>query len=59
MLISGFDLVKHWRVTHWLDVCSAVLVSDSDLNWRATHSLNVCSVVLISGSDLQCLNTLK
>ena len=27
ILISGSDLLKHWRATHTLDECSAILVS--------------------------------
>jgi hypothetical protein len=44
-------LLKHWRATHSLDVCSAILISGSDL-LRATHPLKVCSAILISGSHL-------
>ena len=40
-LVSGSDLLKHWRATHSLDRCSAMLISGSDLlkHWKATHSL--------------------
>ena len=54
ILVSGSDLLKHWRETHWLDGCSPVLVSGYDLlkNWRATHILDGCSPILVSGTDL-------
>ena len=54
VLVSGSDLLKHWRATHFLDGCSPVLVSGSDLlkHRRTTHSLDRCSPVLVSGSDL-------
>ena len=54
ILVSGSDLLKHWRATHSLDKYSAILISDSDLlkHWRATYSLDKCSTILISGSDL-------
>ena len=46
--------LKHWRATHTLERCSAVLVSGSDLlkHLRGTHKLEGCSAILISGSDL-------
>lgn len=31
ILISGSDQLRHWRVTHLLDVCSTILISGSDL----------------------------
>ena len=42
ILISGSDLLKHWKWTHSLDLCSAILVSGSDLlkHWR--NSLAGC-----------------
>ena len=48
ILVSGSDLIKHWRVTHSLDECSPILVSGSDVlkYWRATHSLDGCSPFL-------------
>ena len=54
VLVSGSDLLKHWRATHMLYGCSPVLVSGSDLlsTEEATHSLDGCSRVLVSGSDL-------
>ena len=56
VLVSGSDLLKHWRETHKLDGCSPLLISDSgsDLlqHWRETHWLDGCSPVLVSGSDL-------
>ena len=54
VLISGSDLVKHWRVAHKLNAFSPNLsVFDGSLkHWRATHSLDACSPVLISGSDI-------
>ena len=30
VLVSGSDLIKHWRSTHILDGCSPVLVSGTD-----------------------------
>ena len=48
-------MLKDRRVTHILDGCSALLVSDSDLlkkDWRETHILDKCSAILIIGSDL-------
>ena len=52
--LSVSDLLNHWRGTHNLDGCSAVLVSVSDLlkHWRATHLLDGCSAILVSVSDL-------
>ena len=37
-----------------LDVCSAILVSGSNLlkYQRWTHLLDVCAAILVSGSDL-------
>ena len=45
MFSHGSDFLKHWRVTHILDTCSAILVSGSDLfkHWRATHTLGMSS----------------
>ena len=53
-LVSGSDLLKHWRATHKLDRHSAILVSRSDLlkHWKATHSLDRHSALLVKGSDL-------
>ena len=55
-LVSGSDLLKHWRWTHCLDGCSPDLISRSDLlkHWRWTHILDGCSPDLVSGpgSDL-------
>ena len=47
-------LVRYDRtleVTHILDMYSAILISDSDLqkSERATHKLNLCSAILVSG----------
>ena len=54
--MNGSDLPKHWRETHSLDKCLAILISGPDLlkHWRATHKLDKCSAILISasGSDL-------
>ena len=45
--ILSVVLLKHWRATHSLDVCSAILVNGSDLpkHWRVTHSLEVCPAI--------------
>ena len=50
ILVSGSDLLKHWRGTHILDGCSALLVSGSDLlnHWRVTYILDVFPIYLIS-----------
>jgi hypothetical protein len=56
------DLLKHWRATHFLGGCSAILVSNSNLieNWRVTHKLERCSassvilIGLITGERLTC-----
>ena len=54
--VSDYHLpvLKHWRQTHRLNVCSAILISGSYLlkHWRATHNLDKYSVVHISDSDL-------
>ena len=57
ILISGSDLLRHWRVTHLLDVCSTILISGSDLpkdpksrGW--THMLDAYSTILVNGTDL-------
>jgi hypothetical protein len=54
ILISDFDLLKHWRATHSLDEYSAILISGSDQHkcLIVTHSLDVCSAILVSG-DLE------
>ena len=58
ILVSGSDLLKHWRVTHILDVCSAILVIGSDLlkHWRMTHILDTSLAILVSGSSAKCVN---
>ena len=45
ILVSGSDLLKHWRGTYFLDGCLPILVSGSDLlkHWRGTHFLDECS----------------
>ena len=45
------DLLKHWKGTHKLDACSAILFISSDLikHWRGTYKLNGCSAILVSG----------
>ena len=51
---SSVVLLKCWRVTHKLDVHSAILISGSNTEewvW-VTHKLDKCSIILISGSDL-------
>ena len=53
-LISGHDLLHHWRVTHILDdvqpFSSVILICSNII--ESTHSLYMCSAILISGSDL-------
>ena len=53
-IISDPEMPELWGRAHFLDGCSPVLVSGSDLlkHWRATHILDECSSVLISGPDL-------
>ena len=51
ILISGSDLLKHWRKTHRLDAYTAFLISGSDLPRRGSHILDVCSASLVSHSN--------
>ena len=51
VLVSGSDMLKHWRGTYSLDGYSAIFVSSSDLlkTWRGTYNLDSrCSGVLVS-----------
>ena len=56
MIVSDSDILKHWRVTHFLDGCLTILVSGSDLSssgeqltsWMHVHPF--LSVVLICSS---------
>ena len=45
IVVSGSDLLKHWRATHSLDMSSAILISGSDplRQQRLTHSLYMFS----------------
>ena len=45
IIVSGSDLLKHWRATHSLDMSSAILISGSDplRQQKMTHSLYVFS----------------
>jgi hypothetical protein len=63
ILVSGSNLLKHWRMTHILDTCSAIHVSVSGLlkHWRATHTLDVqpfLSAILISSNTGRAAHTL-
>ena len=56
-IVSGSDWLKNWRETHFLDSCSAILVSGSNQlkHWKGLtawmHIQPLLSVVLI------CSNT--
>ena len=68
ILISGADLLKHWKATHSLDMCSSTFLICSNTReqltpWthiqpflsvvgRATHKLDVYLAILIRGCDL-------
>ena len=54
LVVSGSDLLKHWRGTHMLEGWSIILVSGSDFlkHWRGTHTLEGCSIIPVSGSGL-------
>ena len=46
-LISGSHLLKQWKVTYNLDICSAILISGSHFlkHWKVTHVLEMCSAI--------------
>ena len=52
-------LLRHWRVTHFLDGHSPILVSGSDLLnwWRETHCLDGRSPIHIKGQSDQTLKS--
>ena len=45
----GSVLLKHWRKTHNLDVCSAMHIKSSYLlkHWKGTYILDMCSILLV------------
>ena len=53
-IFSCSDLLKCWRRTHLLDLCSPTSISGSDSlkHWRVTHLLDACLPIHINGSDL-------
>ena len=55
ILVSGPDLLNHWRGTHILVVCLAIPVSGPNLlnHWRETHILDTCPAILVSSPDLR------
>ena len=50
ILVGGSDLLKHWRMTHPLDRCSALFISGPK-HWGVTYILNGCWAIFISGSN--------